>query len=237
MVRQFDSTAWSVVMAAQGTQSTVAKAALEALCATYWPPLYTYVRLKGHSREDAEDLTQEFFCRLLARDFLHDVNSERGRFRTFLLACMDHFLRDEWRKSIRAKRGGRTGVLAMDFAAGEECCAQQSSLGADPCAAFDRQWAESLLDAAFARLRAEYDHAGKGALLGALGCYVLGGGRTEGYARAAAELGMSEGAVKVAVHRMRRRLAEMTRREIADTVEHDVDVEEELAYLLRVLST
>jgi len=235
--QQFDTTAWSVVTAAQGERSGVAKAALEVLCARYWPPLYTYVRLKGYACEDAEDLTQEFFARLLSHDFLQNVEPSRGRFRTFLLACMDHFLRDEWQKNTRLKRGGHTNTIGIDFASGEKQLAMQSQLGVAPKEAFDRQWAESLLDAVYARLESEYAAGSKGAVFASLSCYLVGDGGGQSYGDAANELGLTKGAVKVAVHRMRKRFAELAREEIAETVETEGEIDEELSYLIRVLST
>lgn len=236
-VRKFDSTAWSVVMAAQGGKSVAGRAALEALCATYWPPLYTYVRLKGYGREDAEDLTQEFFARFLSRDFLQTVDRKKGRFRTFLLACLDHFVSDEWRKGSSLKRGGREQFIPIDFIAGEEQFAEHSRLHLGPAEAFDRQWAENVLEAAGSCLKREYEAAGKGSLFACLSPYLSGDDGSQGYSDVARSLGMSEGAVKVAVHRLRRRFAALARRAIADTVTTEEQINEELAYLIRVIST
>lgn len=235
-VKQFDSTAWSVVTAAQDTDSSVSRAALESLCLRYWPPLYTYVRLKGYTREDAEDRTQELFARLLDRDFLRGVDKSKGRFRTFLLACMDNLLRDEWRKNTRQKRGGGAPSIPIDLVYGEAQLALQSSAGIDARRAFDRQWAETLLETASSRLKNEYSAAGKENVFDALSQYLFGCVEGRPYQEAADDLGMTQGAVKVAVHRLRKRFAALARSEIAETVESDEQVEDELAYLVNVLS-
>ncbi len=236
MGERFDTTAWSVVAAAQGTDSQAATAALEVLCLRYWSPLYTYVRLKGHSREDAEDLTQEFFTRLLSRDSLQSVDRSKGRFRTFILACMDNFLRDEWQKDARQKRGGPSKVIPIDFAAAEDRLEVQSRLGVDAREAFDRQWAESVLDSVHVRLKAEYEAAGKGAVFASLSRHLIIAPDSGAYVEAANELGMTEGAVKVAVHRLRKRFAEAVRQEIAGTVASDLEIDKELVYLVHMLS-
>jgi RNA polymerase sigma-70 factor (ECF subfamily) len=234
--KKFESTAWSVVAAALDSESGVSRAALEYLCSRYWPPLYTYVRLKGYAREDAEDLTQELFARLLGRDFLRNVDRRKGRFRTFLLACMDNLLRDEWQKSTRQKRGGRVPYIPIDQVVGEQQFEFLSSAGVDARQAFDRQWAETLLDVASVRLKTEYVAAGKDTLFATLSPYLFGPVEGSTYRETAAELGMSEGAVKVAVHRLRKRFAALTRQEVAETVEHDDEVKDELAYLIEVFS-
>ena len=234
--KKFESTAWSVVAAALDSESGVSRAALEYLCSRYWPPLYTYVRLKGYPREEAEDLTQELFARLLDRDFLRIVDQRRGRFRTFLLACMNNLLRDEWQKNTRQKRGGGVPCISIDQVVGEQQFEFLSSAGVDARQAFDRQWAETLLDIASARLKTEYIAAGKDNLFATGNLYLFGPIEGRTYREAAEELGMSEGAVKVAVHRMRKRFAALIRQEVAETVERDDEVKDELAYLIEVSS-
>lgn len=236
MGERFESTAWSVIAAAQGTDDVAARNALQTLCQRYWLPLYGYLRRNGHARETAEDLTQGFFTHLLARDLLQQVAPERGRFRTFLLACLRRFLMDEWDRQNAAKRGGGIPPLALDFQFAEERYALLEGAIRDPRVVFDRQWAEALLDTATRRLEAEYREAGKLETFEALRSCLGHGEDKAPYGDVAERLGTSEGAVRVAVHRMRKRFAALTREEIAQTVEGEEAVREELAYLIQVMS-
>jgi RNA polymerase sigma-70 factor (ECF subfamily) len=235
MVQRFDSTAWSVIVAAQGTDSAAAHDALQVLCGRYWPPLYAYLRRRGYAREEAEDLTQEFFARLLARDFLRQVRPELGRFRTFLLACLDHFLQDEWGRQSAARRGGGTRPLPLDLALAEERYAPLMEGAMDPRMAFDRQWAETVLDNAALQLEEEYRRAAQAEVFQVLRGYLGRGEDSMSCAAAGERLGMSEGAVRVAVHRLRKRFAALTRAEVSQTVEGVDAVQEELSYLIRVM--
>jgi RNA polymerase sigma-70 factor (ECF subfamily) len=224
-----------VVLKAGRNDTTRAHAALEQLCCHYWQPLYAYVRRVGHSPEDAQDLTQEFFARLLERNVVAKADPERGRFRSFLLASLKNFLAHEWEKNRAQKRGGRVQVLPLEFDTAETRCAPQAAVADTPEKAFDRQWAISLLDVVLARLRADYANCGKDDLF--LGLKeVLTGGRAEiPYRELAGQLGMSEGAVKVAAHRLRLRYRELLREEIANTVTGPCEVEEELRHLFAAL--
>jgi RNA polymerase sigma-70 factor (ECF subfamily) len=231
----FLTTRWSAVLAAGSNDTTQAQAALEQLCRHYWPPLYAYVRRAGHSSEDAQDLTQEFFARLLARHSLAQADRERGRFRSFLLGSLKHFLAHEWERARAQKRGGRVQFIPLPNDTDGAMGALPAAANETPDRAFDRQWALTLLDLVLDRLRREYANAGRDDLF--LGLKeTLGGGRAEiPYRDLARRLGMSEGAVKVAAHRLRRRYRELLREEIARTVATASDTEDELGHLFAAL--
>jgi RNA polymerase sigma factor (sigma-70 family) len=233
----FVTTHWSVVLTARGSDTTRARAALEQLCRNYWHPLYAYVRGAGYSREEAEDLTQEFFARLLAHNSVARADPARGRFRSFLLASLKHFLANEWEKARARKRGGGAELLPLEFDTAETRYAQPVAPGDTPDRAYDRQWALSLLDVVLGRLRREYGDAGREDLY--LGLKdTLGGTRSEiPYRELGARLGLSEGAVKVAAHRLRQRYRELLREEIANTVAGPEEVEEELRHLFAALGS
>ena len=232
----FVTTHWSVVLTAGHSDTPRARAALETLCQTYWHPLYAYVRRAGHSREEAQDFTQEFFARLLARNTVARADPARGRFRSFLLASLKHFLANEWAKARAQKRGGGAQLLPLEFDTAETRFAQPVVPGDTPDRAFDRQWALALLDVVLGRLRREYTDAGRDGLF--LGLKdTLSGGRTEiPYRSLGANLGMSEAGVKVAAHRLRRRYRELLREEIANTVATPEEVQDELKHLFAALS-
>lgn len=230
----FATTHWSVVLAAGELGSSKSAEALETLCRTYWFPLYAYVRRRGYSPEDAQDLTQEFLARLLATQALGSVHPAKGRFRSFLLASMNHFLANEWDKARTLKRGAGQTIVSMDAA---ETCYQ-----AEPCdwlsadRLFERQWTLSLLARVSARLRDDYHTAGKGLLFDALQAYLTGEKGLPPYRLAADQMGMSLAAVKKAVERLRRSYGELLRDEIAHTVSDPAEVDEEIRYLRTVLS-
>ena len=231
----FVTTHWSVVLTAGRNDTARARAALEQLCRNYWHPLYAYVRGAGYSREEAEDLTQEFFARLLAQNSVARADPARGRFRSFLLASLKHFLANEWEKARARKRGGGAQLLPLEFDTAETRCAQPVAPGDTPDRAYDRQWALALLDVVLGQLRREYRHAGREDMY--LGLKdTLSGGRSEiPYRELGARLGLSEGAVKVAAHRLRQRYRELLRAEIANTVAGPEEVEEELQHLFAAL--
>jgi RNA polymerase sigma-70 factor (ECF subfamily) len=225
-----------VVLRAGRSDTTRARAALEQLCRNYWQPLYAYVRGTGYSREEAEDLTQEFFARLLAHNSVARADPARGRFRSFLLVSLKHFLANEWDKARAQKRGGGARLIPLEFDTAETRCAQPVAPGDTPDRAFDRQWALALLEVVLGRLRREYRDAGREDLF--LGLKeTLGGGRAEiPYRDLGARLGLSEGAVKVAAHRVRQRYRELLREEIANTVAGPEEVEGELRGLFAALA-
>ncbi len=233
----FVTTRWSQVVAAgRSSDSTHARAALEQLCQTYWYPIYAFVRRQGQTPHDAQDLTQEFFARLLARNVLGAAERERGRFRTFLLAALKNFLRDEWDKLRAQKRGGGQNVISLDAGDAESRYSLEpaDTLTADRI--FERRWAMLLLDRAVERLHAEHEAAGKLALFEALKTSLAGPRESQPYSSLAAQLGLSEGAVKVAVHRLRQRYREVIRAEIAETVASEAEVEAELKHIIAALA-
>jgi RNA polymerase sigma-70 factor (ECF subfamily) len=232
----FRTTHWSVVLLAGQGEERRAAEALEQLSQTYWYPLYAYVRGLGHSVEEAQDLTQEFFARLLARNTISRADPQRGRFRSFLLGSLKHFLAHEWDKGRAQKRGGHIRFTRLELDTAETRCRQPVAPGETPDQAYDRQWALSLLDLVLGRLRAEYASVGREDLFTGLK-ETLTGGRSEiPYLELAGRLAMSAGAVKVAAHRLRRRYRELLREEIAHTVAGPEEVEEELRLLFAALS-
>ncbi len=231
----FVTTQWSAVLTAGRSDTTRARSALEQLCRNYWPPLYAYVRRRGYSPEDAQDLTQEFFAQLLERNAVATVSPDKGRFRSFLLACMNHFLADEWDKA-RAQKRGRDQVVPLDTQLAESWLGQASAENFTPEKAFELRWAITLLEQVHARLAEEHRQQGKAALFEALRNTLAGPGNAAPYAELARQLDMTEGAVKVAVHRLRQRYRVLLRETIAETVATPEEVEEELRYLMRVLA-
>lgn len=232
----FVTTHWSVVLNASARDDSAgARAALESLCQTYWHPLYAYVRGRGYSPEDAKDLTQEFFARLLEHNRVASVSPDKGRFRSFLLVSMNHFLSDEWDKARAQKRGG-PGTIHLDFATAEERFGELTASGFSPEKAFEQRWAIAFLERVYHRLESEYQRQGRSELFDALRGALAGASAAAPYAELAARLKISEGAVKVAVHRLRQRFRELLRETIADTVSDSAEVEDELRYLYRILA-
>jgi RNA polymerase sigma-70 factor (ECF subfamily) len=216
----FAHTRWSVVLAAQ--DPVRATTALEELCRTYWYPLYAYVRRCGHSAEDAQDLTQAFFARLLEKNWLESVAPEKGRFRAFLLVALKHFLANEWDKARAQKRGGGVVPVSLDA---ETRYQREPRDELSPDRLFDRQWALAVLAIVLHRL------GDKQRLFAALRGTLTGEEPAGGYAAVARQLGLNEGAIKVAVHRLRKRYRELLRAEIAQTVSDPAQVAEELRSL------
>jgi RNA polymerase sigma factor (sigma-70 family) len=229
---QFNSTHWSVVLLAGESQAPQADAALEKLCRTYWNPLYSYVRRKGHNAHDAQDLTQEFFARLLEKDYLKLADRERGRFRSFLLKSLQHFLVNEWVRGQAQKRGGGQKMFSLDDEAAERSYQAQPADQLAPESFYDKRWAMTLLERAMERLGTDYADAGKQVLFAQLKGLLLTEGSAESYRHLAGPLGLSEGAVKVAVHRLRQRFRDAIRAEVAQTVASPAEVDEELRCLM-----
>ena len=232
---EFASTRWSLVIAAGRRSSPEAAGALESLCRTYWFPLYAYVRRRVPDRHEAQDLTQEFFSRLLELNHFAVADPERGRFRAFLLTALKHFLTNEWEKSRALKRGGGRAPLSLDFDSGESRLSLEPANDQTPERLFDRQWAITLLDQVLIRLQTERDAAGKGRQFETLKQFLTGGREEASYANVAAELGMSAGAVKVAAHRLRQRYRELLRAEVAQTVAAPEEVDDEIRRLFEAL--
>jgi RNA polymerase sigma factor (sigma-70 family) len=231
----FRTTHWSLVLAAGRPGEPKAVEALAKLCQCYWYPLYAYVRRRGYRIEDAQDLTQDFFARLLEKNSLEVASRERGRFRTFLLAGLANFLNNHWDRTRAAKRGGGYELVSWDAQTAEERYQQEPSHDETPEKIFERRWALTVLESALHTLREEYRAAGKGPLFEALHFYLSGDRSAEGYAGVAATLGLSEGAIKVAVHRLRQRFGDSLRLTIGQTLGRVEDIEEERAHLLSML--
>jgi RNA polymerase sigma factor (sigma-70 family) len=231
----FATTHWSVVLAAANEHAPEAAAALERLCRTYWYPLYAYVRREGYSPADAQDLTQEFFASLLRRDSFAHVAPEKGRFRSFLVAAMRHFLSDQRDRAQTLKRGGRAEVISLDAQEAENRYRLEPVDCLDAEKIYERRWAMMLVEQALTRLRGESAAAGKSELFERLRRFVAGESELT-WGKAAAELGLSEGAMKAAVHRLRERYRVLLRDEIAHTVADPEEIEEEVRYLVRVIT-
>lgn len=232
----FVTTHWSMVVTAGRDDTPPSHEALEQLCRAYWFPLYAYVRRRGYSPEDAQDLTQEFFARLLERHWLARADRARGRFRTFLLTAMERFLANEWDKGRARKRGGGLAALPLQFETAETRYGDEPADQRTPEQSFERRWAVALLAQVLGRLEAEQQAEGKAAQFAALKSCLVGDRTSLPYAQIAEATGMTEGAVKVAVHRLRQRYRELLRLEIAQTVTSAEDVEAEMRHLFNVLA-
>jgi RNA polymerase sigma factor (sigma-70 family) len=227
----FATTHWTVVVAAGRKHTPQSDQALEDLCKTYWFPLYAYVRRRGHSKEDAEDLTQTFFERFLTRNYLEGLNAERGRFRAFLLASLKHFLANEWDKSQRQKRGGNATHLSLDWQTADTQFQVAASSQSNPDKTFDREWAVALLAKVIERLRRECEVDGKARHFEQIKNSLSMGKGAVSYADIARVLQMDEGAVRVAVHRLRKRYRQLLIDEIAQTLSDPAQADEELQAL------
>jgi len=233
---QFPSTHWSTVLAAGQSSSPQSREALERLCRAYWYPLYAFVRRHGHAPEDAQDLTQAFFERLLEKHLLTDVAPERGRFRTFLLAALTHFLANEWDRVRAAKRGGGFEHVSLDAAVLEERYRLSGAVEETPENHFDRLWAEAVMDRAFGLLEDECRAAGKAAQFEALAGFLSRPPADGEYAAAGDRLGLKRQTVAVTVFRLRERYIELVRAEVAQTVRSPAEIESELRYLIELAS-
>lgn len=233
---QFTTTHWSVVLAAGQCGTAQCAQALEVLCRTYWHPLYAYVRRRGYEAHGAQDLTQEFFARLLEKEYLRAVDREKGKFRSFLLAAMEHFLAKEWRRANAQKRGGSVSFLPLDDPSAESGPLQVAAPNLSPEEFFDQQWAITLLEQAVGKLRQEFRAAGKWEVFEELKIYLTGERQEASYADLAIRLDTTTAALKMAVSRMRQRYGELLRAEIARTVSSPGEVEEELHALFAALS-
>jgi RNA polymerase sigma-70 factor (ECF subfamily) len=228
----FATTRWTVVLAAGSGSTANGDVALEELCRTYWYPLYAYVRRRGYSREDAEDLTQAFFARFLEKNYLEGLSSEKGRFRGFLLAALKHFLANEWDRAKRQKRGGGVENLSLDWQGADTRFGVEPADNLSPDKLYDRAWALMLLERVIVQLRDESAAEGKARSFEQLKPFLMSGTGAIPCAEAALALEMTESAVRVAVHRLRRRYRELLRKEIAQTLSHSEQVEEEMRALL-----
>jgi len=227
----FATTHWTVVLAAGQRHTPQADQALEKLCRAYWFPLYAYVRRHGHTKEDAEDLVQAFFARFLAKNYLAGLSVERGRFRAFLLAALKHFLINEWKKSQRIKRGGGEQLLSLDWETADTKFQVAATNEPSPDKAFDREWAVALLGRVIERLQRECAEDGKGRIFEQLKVFLMAGKSETAQSEVAKTLGQEEGAVRVAIHRLRKRYRVLLRDEIAQTLTDESQVDEEMRTL------
>jgi len=216
--------------------SPQANEALEKLCRTYWYPLYVYVRRQGNSPEDAQDLTQIFFSRLLEKNYFAKADRDRGKFRTFLLRSLKNFLVNQWKRSGRLKRGGGVEFLSIDANVAEDRYASEPPNESNPDAAYEQRWAVTLIEQVLTALRQEFNAADKARLFEELKGSIWGDKSSASYAEIAGHLNVTEGTVKVAVHRLRQRFRELLRAEVAHTVARPEDIDDELRYLISVAS-
>jgi RNA polymerase sigma-70 factor (ECF subfamily) len=233
--RQFATTHWSVVLRAGDSHAPQSAEALEALCRDNWYPLYGFVRSRGYGPEEACDLTQAFFARLLEKKWLKDADRERGRFRTFLLAALKHFLSNEWNRGQTIKRGGGCEWIALDAVQAEERLAMEPADVSSPDSLYDRRWATNLIARVQDRLQDEMIAAGQGDRFEALEPTLAGEPAEAGYKALATRFGLTETGVKSIVLRLRRRFRELLREEIAETLCEGQDVEEELRELFKAM--
>ncbi|MFK7766232.1 MAG: RNA polymerase sigma factor [Mariniblastus sp.] len=233
--KDFATTHWSIVRAASAQDSVAANSALQNLCQTYWYPLYSFVRSKGENADTAADLTQAFFADLLQREDLKRVDPNLGKFRSFLLASLKHFLLNHWDKSKAQKRGGGRAPLSLDFNDADSRYRLEPGHGETPELIFQKQWAKTLLSQVHAALQKEFAARGKAHQFEKLKNFLAGKNDEETLASAAAQLSMTEVAVKVSVHRMRRRYGELLRAEIQETVSTEEEIDAEIAQLFEVL--
>ena len=233
----FATTHWSVLLAAGGqVGEPQATAALEQLCRTYWYPLYACVRRRGCQPQDAQDLTQGFFAALLAGRYLAQANRERGRFRTFLLTAFDNFLHNEHDRATALKRGGGHEIVSWEEHTAEGRYAQEPAGGLSPEQIYEKRWAATLLERVLVRLREESDQAERRELFDQLKPHLWGEDEATPYAQLAARFNVSVSAIKVTVHRLRRRYRDVLREEIAQTVADPAEIDGEIQYLIRVMS-
>lgn len=231
----FTTTHWSVVLAAGEKDSALAEEALEVLCRGYWTPVYTYLRRNGHAYAEAQDLTQGFFAWLLQREVISAADRDRGRFRSFLLGTLRNFLSEGRRRSSAIKRGGRSIILSWEEFSPEQRHYLEPVDAATPEADFDRGWAVTVLERAMTRLRAEQEAPGKASEFDGLRALLLGDKTDEGQAALAESLGLTPGALRVSLHRLRQRFREIVRSEVAHTVANPADIDDEMRHLASVL--
>ena len=233
--RAFATTHWSVVQAVAEGEPVPARQALETLCRAYWYPVYAYVRRKGYKPEEAQDLTQEFFAQLIAREYLRLADRTKGKFRGFLLSALDYFLAREWTRAHRLKRGGQFTFISMDGYPPEQRYRLEPVEHETPETIFLRQWALTVLKQAMIALEAECGANGKAALFREAKNLISGERDGNAYAQISRSLAMGEGAARVAVHRLRQRYGEFLRNEVAHTVTSGDEVDEELRSLIQAL--
>lgn len=233
----FETTRWSLVLAAGSDDSSAARAALATLCETYWYPLYAYVRRHGTNAEDARDLTQGFLTSLLERRDFEHLRQERGRFRAFLLASLKHFISNDAARRRTEKRGGGITLLPLSFDEAEGRYRVEPEESATPETLYERRWALTVIERVLGQLRREWEATGRGSEFDELKSCLLGQNPSGGYAALADRLQTTEGALKTAVHRLRRRFQVELRKDIGETVSDPADIDDEIRYLVRALGT
>lgn len=233
----FPETQWSLVLAAGDRQTAASECALEELCRAYWNPLYAFVRRSGYPPDEAADLTQEFFTRLLEKNPIRQATRERGRFRSFLLASMKHFISNEWDRQRALKRGGGYQLVSIDLEYAEAGIAGLAADTLPPDRVFERQWAIVLLERVLTRLESEYAARGTTRLFERLKSFITHDDTRVQYKQLTDELGITEGALRIAVHRLRSRYRDVLKAEIASTVNDASEVDDELRFLLTALSS
>jgi RNA polymerase sigma factor (sigma-70 family) len=232
----FATTLWSVVLDARDRDLDKAAAALHQLCGIYWYPIYAYIRRRGSNFHEAEDLTQGFFEHLLEGELLKNVKQDKRKFRSFLLTALNHFLSNEWDKRRSLKRGGQRLIISLDEVTAEGLFGSEPAGDLTPEKLFDREWASMLIEKVFAQLREEYKSPHNERLLARFEPFLTQEVTPGVYAQLSTELGMNQGAAKVALHRLRRRFGELLRREVETTLSDMADIDEEVRYLLSAIS-
>ena len=232
---EFTTTHWSVVLAAADPAAPDRCGAMAHLCENYWYPLYAYVRRRGNSAHEAEELTQEFFARLIEKEFIRNTDPEKGRFRAFLLVCLKRFLANEWDRARAEKRGGKKSIFSIDFHDADERYRREPAHGLTPERIFERRWALGLLEQALGQLAREMTDSGKGHVFEKLKGCLMAEADTPTHDRMASELGLSPGAVKVRVHRLRQRYRRILRERIAMTLSDPAEVDDEIRRLFSAL--
>jgi RNA polymerase sigma factor (sigma-70 family) len=232
---RFETTNWSLIVRARDGSTTEARAALSGLCESYWPPIYAFIRSRGLSPADAEDLTQSYFARFFEKDYLADFRPQAGRFRTFLRSSVAHFLANEWDRERALKRGGGIAKLSLDAATAEERLRLEPLDRLTPEAIFERQWTATLLARCLERLRQEQVASGGAARYERLKPFLTGDGASGDATALATELGLAESTLRVALHRLRRRFVVLLREEVARTVADPREVDDEIRWMLETL--
>jgi len=233
---RFRTTSWSLVLAAAGNSTVDSRQALATLCQTYWNPIYVFIRRSGYDRDQSQDLTQGFFALLLEKNYLRAADQQRGRFRSFLLTAVKHFLANEWDRASALKRAGGQIPVSIDPVAGDVWYIPAAVEDTTPETLFDRRWALSLLEKVLAKLTAEYAAVEKAEQFETLSEFLFRDSETQRYETVAAAMGMSPGALRMSVHRMRRKYQKLLRAEIADTVSAPEEIDDEIRFLISTLA-
>lgn len=233
----FQTTRWTLVQAAAANPTVDSRQALSTLCQTYWPPVYAFIRRNGYDSDQSQDLTQGFFALMLEKNYLVRADQKRGRFRSFLLTAVKNFLANEWDRANALKRGGGQVAVSIDLVKAERWYEPAAAEAVTPETIFERRWAISILEQVMARLRADFIHAGKIDQFEALSNFLEQDSDDVGYEELAGKMAMSAGALRMAVHRMRRTYRRLLREEITETVSDPDEIDAEIRFLVAILST